>query len=289
MDDILSLLQTPAILLTVAGIFGLLVGSFLNVVIFRLPKMLEKEWQTDCAELLDVSPPETAKISLSQPASTCPACGHKIRAWENIPVISYLLLKGRCSSCQNGISARYPIIEALTGILSIWVAWHFGFSWQTTAVLLLSYVLIAMSFIDFDHQILPDNLTLPFVWLGLFLNLFGLFTDLESAVIGAIAGYLSLWIVFWIFKIITGKQGMGYGDFKLLAVFGAWLGWQYLPQIILLSSFVGSVIGISLIIFRGRDRNIPIPFGPYLAIAGWIAVLYGPQINQSYLQLAGLQ
>ena len=290
MQDFQLLLQIPAAYLTLAVIFGLLVGSFLNVVIYRLPKMLEQEWISECSELLSLErSSNNSPLTLSKPASTCPNCGHKIRAWENIPVLSYLFLRGKCSNCKIGISFRYPLIEALSGLLSFAVLWHFGPTIAAVGVLLLAYSLIALSMIDFDHQILPDNMTLPLVWIGLLLNILNVYTDLQSAVIGAIAGYMSLWTVFWVFKLLTGKQGMGYGDFKLLAVFGAWLGWQYLPQIVLLSSFVGAVIGISLIIIRGRDRNIPIPFGPYLAIAGFTATLYGPQINHSYLQFAGLQ
>jgi leader peptidase (prepilin peptidase)/N-methyltransferase len=275
--------------LVVIFVFSLLVGSFLNVVIFRLPKIMQAGWRAECNEFLGHKTGDTPeKISLSYPASTCPHCGHKIRPWENIPILSYLFLRGRCSNCSNPISIRYPLIEALTGILAVFVAWHFGVTFQFAGILLLTYALIALSMIDVDHQLLPDNITLPFLWLGLFLNSFGLYTDLHSAVIGAIAGYLSLWSVYWLFKLLTGKEGMGYGDFKLLALFGAWLGWQFLPQIILLSSLVGAVIGISMIVIRGRDRNIPIPFGPYLAIAGFISILYGPEINQSYLQFAGL-
>lgn len=269
--------------------FGLSVGSFLNVVIYRLPAILEQGWKAECAELNNQPLESTeSQLTLSTPASRCPECGHKIRAWENIPVLSYLILKGRCSACQAHISIRYPLIEVTAGLLSVIIAWHFGFTTITAGALLLTYALISLSMIDVDHQILPDNITLPVLWLGLFLNLFETYTDLASAVIGAIAGYLSLWSVFWLFKLLTGKEGMGYGDFKLLALFGAWLGWQYLPQIILLSSIVGAVIGIGMIAIRGRDRNIPIPFGPYLAIAGWISLLYGEQINQSYLQFAGI-
>ena len=288
--QIIALLQeNMEVFLFIIFIFGLSVGSFLNVVIYRLPVILEQGWKAECAELnnqpLDSTKPQ---LTLSSPASRCPKCGHKIRVWENIPILSYLILKGRCSSCQAGISIRYPLIELTTGLLSMAIAWHFGFTMMTAGALLLTYTLIALSMIDFDHQILPDNITLPVLWLGLAFNLFGVYTDLASAVIGTIAGYLSLWSVFWLFKLLTGKEGMGYGDFKLLALFGAWLGWQYLPQIILLSSIVGAVIGIGMVLIRGRDRNIPIPFGPYLAIAGWISLLYGEQINQSYLQFAGI-
>ncbi|MEW8255519.1 MAG: A24 family peptidase [Candidatus Thiodiazotropha taylori] len=272
-------------------LLGLIVGSFLNVVIHRLPKMMEQQWHRDCDELKGLAPEdaiETEVYNLNTPASQCPKCQHKIRPWENVPIISWLLLKGRCSNCQNPISVRYPIIEAVTGLLSLWIAFHFGFSWEAIAALLLTWSLIALTVIDFDVQLLPDNITLPFLWLGLLVNINGLFTDLESAVIGAIAGYLALWSVFQLFKKLTGKEGMGYGDFKLLAMLGAWLGWQYLPQIILLSALVGAVVGILLIVVRGRDRNIPIPFGPYLAAAGWISLMWGSQINQAYLRWSGL-
>jgi len=269
-------------------IISLAVGSFLNVVIYRLPKILQKGWKSECRELLELDSENHEPFTLSTPSSACPSCGHKIRAWENIPVLSYVFLGGKCSACGTHISLRYPIIELATGLLSVAIAWHFGFTLQAFGALLLTWTLIALSMIDFDHQILPDNMTLPVLWLGLIFNLGTVYTDLFSAVVGAVAGYLSLWSVFWLFKLLTGKEGMGYGDFKLLALFGAWLGWQYLPQIILLSSLVGAIIGISMIIFRGRDRNIPIPFGPYLAIAGWISLMFGEEINQSYFQLVGI-
>jgi leader peptidase (prepilin peptidase)/N-methyltransferase len=270
-------------------LLGLSVGSFLNVVIYRLPKMLETQWNHDCLEHLG-QPAEapTAPFNLNRPASHCPSCHHKIKPWENIPVISWLMLRGRCSSCHNPISPRYPMIEAVTGLLSVTVAMHFGLSWETAAALLLTWALIALSMIDFDVQLLPDNITLPFLWLGLLLSLGGLFTDTHAAIIGTAAGYLSLWSVYQLFKRLTGKEGMGYGDFKLLAMLGAWLGWHYLPQIILLSALVGAVVGVSLILLRGRDRNIPIPFGPYLAAAGWISLMWGEQINQAYLRWSGL-
>ncbi|MDH3694970.1 MAG: A24 family peptidase [Gammaproteobacteria bacterium] len=277
------------------GLFGLCVGSFLNVVIFRLPKMLQQQWIEQCNELLnpdvDVdseSDSKKEKFNLLTPASTCRNCGHKITALENIPVISYIFLRGRCANCKDKVSLRYPIVELLTAILSIVVALHFGVTWQCATALLLTWSLVALSFIDFDHQILPDVITLPFLWLGLLGNLFGLFTDVQSAVIGAAAGYLSLWLVYHAFKLLTGKEGMGFGDFKLLGLFGAWFGWQLLPLVILLSAFSGAVIGIALIVLRGRDRNIPIPFGPYLAIAGWIAMLWGEKVIDSYLQIAGI-
>jgi leader peptidase (prepilin peptidase)/N-methyltransferase len=272
-------------------VIGLIVGSFLNVVIHRLPRMMERQWHRDCDELKGLSTAQSSDpevYNLNKPASHCPNCGHKIRPWENIPLISWLLLKGRCSNCQNPISLRYPMVEAVTGLLSFWIAFHFGFTWETLAALLLTWGLIALTMIDFDVQLLPDSITLPLLWLGLLLNLDGLFSDLQSAVIGAAAGYLILWSVYQLFKRLTGKEGMGFGDFKLLAMLGAWLGWQYLPQIILLSALVGAVVGILLIVVRGRDRNIPIPFGPYLAAAGWISLMWGEQINQAYLRWSGL-
>ncbi|MGD8908405.1 MAG: A24 family peptidase [Chromatiales bacterium] len=270
-------------------LLGLSVGSFLNVVIYRLPKIMEAQWTRDCREHLGQAvDPETKPFNLNRPASHCPACEHKIKPWENIPVISWLLLRGRCSNCQQPISMRYPIIEAVTALLSIAVASHFGVTWAAAAALLLTWALISLSMIDFDVQLLPDNITLPFLWLGLLLSLAALFTDPKSAIIGAVAGYLSLWSIYQLFKRLTGKEGMGYGDFKLLAMLGAWLGWQYLPQIILLSALVGALVGISLILLRGRDRNIPIPFGPYLAAAGWISLMWGEQINLAYLRWSGL-
>jgi leader peptidase (prepilin peptidase) / N-methyltransferase len=268
---------------------GLSVGSFLNVVIYRLPKMMESQWTRDCQEHLGQAiEAETHTFNLSQPPSHCPICNHRIRPWQNIPLLSWLLLRGRCANCHNPISPRYPIIEAITGLLSLVVALHFGVTWTTLAALILTWSLIALSMIDFDVQLLPDNITLPLLWLGLLLSLGAIFTDPRSAIIGAVAGYLSLWSVYQLFKRLTGKEGMGYGDFKLLAVLGAWLGWQYLPQIILLSAFVGASVGVALIVLRGRDRNIPIPFGPYLAAAGWISLMWGQQINHFYLRWTGL-
>ena len=285
--------SSPAFYLIVVGLLGLMVGSFLNVVIHRLPMMMEREWQSHCAEIVagdSASIEQTAgeKFNLATPRSRCPHCSHAITAFENIPVISYLWLRGRCSDCGTKISLRYPIIEAITALLSVIVAWHFGFSWPALAALFLTWALIALTMIDFDHQLLPDSITLPFLWLGLALSLWPIFVDSPTALIGAIAGYLSLWTVYWVFKLTTGKEGMGYGDFKLLALLGAWMGWQMLPVIILLSSAVGAVVGITLILVRGRDRNIPIPFGPYLAAAGWIALLWGHDITNAYLRYSGL-
>ncbi|MGI1678433.1 MAG: A24 family peptidase [Cellvibrionaceae bacterium] len=287
--------QVPfELIITFSIILGLLIGSFLNVVIHRLPIMLQNSWKSDCCELLEIKQSEEKNVSapstynLLFPSSSCPNCKHKIRSWENIPVISYLFLKGKCSGCKNPISARYPIIEAVTGVLSGLIIYNFGATIEGGLLLMLVWSLIALTMIDIDTQLLPDNITLPLLWLGILVNSFEIFSSLEDAVYGAIAGYLSLWSVFWAFKILTKKEGMGYGDFKLLAAFGAWLGWQALPLIILLSSFVGAVIGIAGILILGRDKNIPIPFGPYLAIAGLIALFWGDQITQTYLQIANL-
>ncbi len=276
-----------------ALLLGLIVGSFLNVLILRLPKRMQAELGEACAELRgeQTEPLPNRWFGLDyliSPASSCPHCGHKIRAWENIPIISYMLLRGRCSSCRAGIGMRYPIVEATTGLLSLLVVLQFGATAQGFVALVLVWALIALTVIDLDEQLLPDQLTLPLLWLGLLVNISGMFTDLVSAVIGAAAGYLSLWFVFQLFRLLTGREGMGYGDFKLVAVFGAFLGWQILPLVILLSSLIGAIVGIGLIVLRGRDRQIPIPFGPYLALAGLVALLWGEQINRAYLQLAGL-
>lgn len=276
-------IEPPGGLAAIAGLLGLCVGSFLNVVIHRLPKMMERDWQLQCAELHGNSIEPTEPLNLAKPRSRCPNCGHQIGALENIPVISYLLLKGRCSGCKAKISPRYPLIEAFTGLLSAYLAWCFGPTWQGAGALCLAWALIALTFIDFDTQLLPDSITLPLLWLGLLFNSFGAFTDLKSAVIGAMAGYLALWSVYWLFKLATGKEGMGYGDFKLLAALGAWLGWQMLPAVILLSSLVGAAVGIGLIVLARHGRNVPIPFGPYLAAAGIIALLWGRQLTQLYL------
>jgi len=288
--ELLYLLEhNPALLIATSGILGLMVGSFLNVVIYRLPVMMEREWRAQAHEYLDQPRTDTnAPLTLAKPASRCPHCGHKIRFYENIPVLSYLVLRGKCSSCGTGISLRYPLIELLTGILSAVVAWHFGFGWQTAMALLLTWALIALSLIDFDHQLLPDSITLPVLWLGLLLSLFPVFVDMRSSLIGAIAGYMSLWIIYQAFKLLTGKEGMGFGDFKLLALLGAWMGWQALPMIVLLSSAVGAILGGALIAIRGRDSQTPMPFGPFLAIAGWIALLWGDRISSAYLGWSGI-
>jgi leader peptidase (prepilin peptidase)/N-methyltransferase len=270
-----------------AGLLGLCVGSFLNVVIHRLPRMMEREWQAQCAELRGETPSTAeAPLSLSRPRSRCPHCGHPISALENIPLLSYLLiLRGKCSGCGQAISPRYPLVELLSGLLSAYAAWHFGPTLQTAGALLLIWALIALSFIDLDTQLLPDSITLPLVWLGLLFNLMRTYADIDGAVIGAMAGYLSLWSIFWLFKLATGKEGMGYGDFKLLAALGAWLGWSMLPVIVLLSSLVGAAAGIALIALARHGRNVPIPFGPYLAAAGIIALFWGQELTRNYLGL----
>ncbi len=283
---------SPLSFVLVVFLFSLLVGSFLNVVIYRLPLMMEREWRSQCKELTETPASEIpeGRFDLMFPRSRCPSCAAQITALQNIPVISYLLLRGKCANCKTHISARYPIVEFFTAALTAVVAWRFGFGWETAAALLLSFALVAISLIDFDHQIIPDSISLPLLWIGLTLSLFHpmtgasvLFVDPVSAIVGALAGYLSLWSVYHLFKMVTGKEGMGYGDFKLLAALGAWLGWQMLPLIIMLSAVVGAVIGIALIVIKGRDKNIPIPFGPYLAAAGWIALLWGQQIVDGYL------
>jgi leader peptidase (prepilin peptidase)/N-methyltransferase len=261
-----------------ALLFGLLIGSFLNVVIYRIPKMMQRESDNYVAHELGKDLPHTDRFNLMVPRSACPHCGHQITALENIPVISWLFLRGKCSACKAPIPARYPAIELLTGVLSGLMVWTFGSGWMGLATLVFVWLLIAMTFIDYDTQLLPDDLTYPLLWLGLLLNLNGTFVPLQDAVIGAAAGYLALWSVYWLFKLATGKEGMGYGDFKLLAALGAWLGWKMLPTIILLSSVVGAIVGISLIVLARRGRDKPIPFGPYLAAAGLIALLYGEPI-----------
>jgi leader peptidase (prepilin peptidase)/N-methyltransferase len=282
-------LQTyPPLFIAISGIIGLLVGSFLNVVIHRLPKMMERDWRAQCAELSGAAVKEEAPYNLSTPRSACPHCNHKIGALENIPVISYLFLRGKCKGCGAPISIRYPVVEAISGILSAYAAWHFGFGMAAVAAILFVWALIALTCIDLDTQLLPDDITLPLLWLGLLCNLSGTFTSLSNAVIGAIAGYLVLWSVYWLFKLTTGKEGMGYGDFKLLAAIGAWLGWQMLPLVILLSSVVGAVVGITLIVAVKHGRDIPIPFGPYLAGGGLIALFWGAPITQSYLQFIAM-
>ncbi len=305
---IFSLLaHSPILLICLAGVLGLMVGSFLNVIVYRLPVMMQREWRSECLGFLVQSTAETDEkalntavvdaqnkdaalykpFNLTLPLSRCPKCQSAIKPYQNIPVISYIFLRGKCAACKNPIPIRYPAIEALTGLCSAVVAWKIGFDVALPWALLLTWCLISLSFIDIDHQLLPDSMTLPMMWLGLILSLFGIFAGCDSSIIGAAAGYLSLWTVYQVFKLITGKEGMGYGDFKLLALLGAWFGWQYLPVIIMLSSLVGAVLGISMILFAKQDRAIPIPFGPYLAAAGWIALLWGSELNHLYLTSVG--
>ena len=268
---------------------GLLVGSFLNVVIYRLPLMMESRWRSDCCELLEVEQENPAPpLGLATPNSHCPHCKAAIKPWQNIPVISYLALGGKCANCAAPISWRYPAIELVTGLMTLSLAWYFAPSAALVGAVLLTWALIALTMIDVDHQLLPDDITLPLIWLGLLFNLGGTYVSLQDAVIGAMAGYLILWSIFWLFKLATGKEGMGYGDFKLLAALGAWLGWQLLPLIILLSSLVGAVCGIALMVIKRRGKEIPIPFGPYLAMAGWIALLWGDALLARYMGATGL-
>ena len=279
----LELLSNPIAFTTLAGLLGLFVGSFLNVVIHRLPRMMERDWHAQAAELRGEEPPAGERFNLATPRSRCPHCGHQITLLENIPLVSYLVLRGRCGHCGAGISKRYPIVEAVSALLSAYAAWHFGFGAAALGALLFVWAMVALTFIDLDTQLLPDDITLPLLWLGLAFNVGGTYTELPAAVIGAMAGYLALWSVFWLFKLATGKEGMGYGDFKLLAAIGAWLGWQMLPLTILLSSLVGAVVGIVLIAVARHGRNVPIPFGPYLAAAGLIALFWGEAITERYL------
>jgi leader peptidase (prepilin peptidase)/N-methyltransferase len=283
----------PAAFTAGCFIFGLLVGSFLNVVIYRLPKMMERDWKHECRLILDIEDHEakniTEKFNLAFPNSSCPHCGTAIKPWQNIPVISYLILGGKCHHCKASISIRYPLIELATGIIAAVIAWKFGVSLQTLALLGFSFSLIALTMIDIDHQLLPDQITLPLMWTGLIANQWSLFCSPVDAFWGAVAGYMSLWCVFQLFKLVTGKEGMGFGDFKLLAALGAWMGWQQLPLIIILSSLVGAVLGSIMLSLAKKGRGTPIPFGPYLAIAGWIAMLWGTQITDMYFQFAGLK
>ena len=283
----MSLLDTlrafPALFIGAVVMLSLAIGSFLNVVIYRLPKMLEQQWRDELTELNGGEAAPAPRYNLMVPRSACPSCNRQITALQNIPVVSYLLLRGRCASCGIRISPRYPIIETLTAALSGYVAWRFGFTGQTLAALIFVWAMIALAFIDLDTFYLPDDITLPLLWAGLIANMAGLFVDLQAAVIGAMAGYLSLWLVFWGYKLATGKDGMGYGDFKLLAAIGAWLGWKMLPAVILLSSFAGAVVGISLIVFNRHGRNVPIPFGPYLVLGGLIALFWGDRLVDFYL------
>lgn len=280
--------QSPVAFYSMVILFSLLIGSFLNVVVYRLPKMMHNTWYVECREFLaDELEQSTAKpikqLTLSTPNSTCPKCDHKIRFYENIPVISWLFLRGKCSQCHNAISARYPLVEAATAMLSVVVASQFGVSLETLLLLILTWGLICLTLIDFDHMLLPDQIVMPLLWLGLLVNLDNTFVSLNDAVIGAAVGYMSLFSVFWLFKLVTGKEGMGHGDFKLFALFGAWIGWQLLPILILMASVVGAVVGITLMVLNNHQREQAIPFGPYLAVAGWITLLWGEGIWSWYL------
>ena len=293
MQSIIEVMQSQLwFYLTTIGLVSLCVGSFLNVVIYRLPLMMQREWQGECRLLLESElknniADTNEPFNLAKPNSTCPKCKTAIKAWQNIPVISWLFLKGKCASCSNPISARYPIVEAITALLSLVVAYCLGATEQALLYIAITWALVALTFIDIDHMLLPDQITLPLVWLALIAAVLGYTVTPTDAIIGAACGYLSLWSVFWLFKLLTGKEGMGYGDFKLLAVFGALLGWQSLLTIILLSSVVGAIIGIALLTIQGKDKATPIPFGPYLAIAGWITMLWGEQLQASYFNLIG--
>jgi leader peptidase (prepilin peptidase)/N-methyltransferase len=306
LNDIADLYTAnPALFAGSVFVLGLVVGSFLNVVIYRLPVMLDREWRAQAAEFTSSTTttivahravPEAERFNLVLPRSTCPQCKAPIAAWQNIPVISWLVLHGRCASCKAPISKRYPAVELATGILSAWAAWHFGFGPAAACTVAVTWALVALTGIDIDHQLLPDNITLPLLWAGLLAAVAigpvegsALPVSPHDAIIGAVAGYLSLWLVFHAFRLITGKEGMGYGDFKLFGAFGAWMGWKVLPVIIILSAGTGAILGIAMIVFRGRDRTAPIPFGPYLAVAGWIAMLYGHELIDGYLRVSGLK
>lgn len=276
---------------TLIAFLGLAVGSFLNVVVYRFPIMLNREWRSECIDFLGLEKEfseETTSLNLFLPNSHCPNCKAGIKPHHNIPVFSYLLLRGKCANCRDAISWRYPVIELLTMGFSLVVAWHFGWTFQLLPALIFTWTLIALTLIDIDHQLLPDNITLPLLWLGLLLNLKAVYVPIDAAIIGAATGYLTLWGFMQLYKLFTGKEGMGHGDFKLMAVFGGWLGWQVLPFILIAASALGAVVGISLILFRQHDKDIPIPFGPYLALAGWIALLFGEQINVFYWQIIGI-
>jgi leader peptidase (prepilin peptidase)/N-methyltransferase len=285
MSFITLIQNTPFFFISLSAVVGLMIGSFLNVVIYRLPKMMERTWQQQCAELRGESVETLPAFNLSVPRSTCPDCGHKITVLENIPILSYLFLRGRCSQCRKKISWRYPMVELFTGVISGFVAWYFGYSFIAIAALIFCWAMITLTLIDLDTQLLPDDITLPLLWLGLLINLTGGFTDIGSAVIGAVIGYLVLWTIFWGFKLATGKEGMGYGDFKLLAAIGAWFGWSMLPLVVVLSSLVGAVVGISLIVIKKHKSSVPIPFGPFLAGGALIALFWGNQLNHIYFSL----
>jgi len=281
--------QYPALFVGTLFVFGALIGSFLNVVIYRLPEMMRREWRSDCLEFLEQPPDsEQERFNLSVPRSRCGHCGHQITALENIPMVSYLLLGGKCASCKTSISPQYPLVELFTAIVTVIVGWHFGVSLQTLAALLLTWSLIAASGIDIGHKLLPDNITLPLLWLGILLSLFDVFISLEDSVLGAMTGYMSLWSVYMLFKLLTGKEGMGFGDFKLLAMLGAWLGWKALLVVILTSSLAGAIVGITMILLKKTERGTQIPFGPYLAAAGWMTLLWGDQLMRIYARLLQL-
>ncbi|MGH8539693.1 MAG: prepilin peptidase [Stenotrophobium sp.] len=283
-----ALRTSPGMLTLSAALLGMIVGSFLNVVILRLPRMMEVAWKRECREILDLPAVEQETLSLTTPPSCCPHCKAPVRAWQNVPVISWLLLRGKCAKCAAPISVQYPLVEAFTGLLSAVCAWKFGWTPELGAALVLTWALVALAVIDLRTQLLPDDITLPLLWLGLALSFFPVFANLHDALTGAMAGYLSLWTVFHLFRLITGKEGMGYGDFKLFAALGAWLGWQSLPLIILLASLVGAAAGIALILLRRQGKDIPIAFGPYLAAAGWIALIWGHEITRAYLGASGI-
>jgi leader peptidase (prepilin peptidase)/N-methyltransferase len=305
LNDLAALyLDSPVLFSGSVFVLGLVIGSFLNVIIYRLPIMLERQWRLQAAEMLPTdtggataaAPALLERFDLSSPRSSCPTCKAPIKAWQNIPVASWLILRGRCASCRSKISLRYPLVELMTGGFSAWVAWHFGFGTAAACALLVTWSLIALTGIDIDHQLLPDGITLPLMWAGLLAAVAigpvagsPLPVSAPDALIGAAAGYLSLWLVFHTFRLITGKEGMGYGDFKLFAALGAWLGWKVLPLVILLSAATGAMIGILMIVLRGRDRSAPMPFGPYLAAAGWLAMMYGDSLVSGYLRLSGLK
>ena len=286
-----AFLAYPALAIASAFLFGLLIGSFLNVVILRLPPRLEWGWKRDSRELLELPADEASAKppGLVMARSHCPQCGHHLAAWENIPLLSFLALRGRCRKCRAPISWQYPAVELLTGIAMAVCLWHFGIGWQALAAMAYSAILIALTGIDLRTSLLPDQLTYPLLWIGLMLSVFGVFVPPVTAILGAVVGYLSLWSVYWLFKLATGKEGMGHGDFKLLAALGAWCGWQGVLPIVLISALVGAVIGSAWLALRGRDRASPIPFGPYLALAGWIELLWGPQLIAAYLHISGIR
>ncbi|KIO49972.1 methyltransferase [Nitrosospira sp. NpAV] len=277
--------HSPVFFISLCSIAGLLAGSFLNVVIYRLPKMMEREWRRQCADLRGEPVERQPPFNIVIPRSACPHCGHKITALENIPVVSYVFLRGRCSQCHAPIATRYPVVEVLTGLISGFIAWYFGYGFAAFAALVFVWTMIALAFIDMDTQLLPDDITLPLLWGGLLINLGDGFTDIRSAIIGAVAGYLALWLVYWCYRLLTGREGMGYGDFKLLAAIGAWLGWQMLPLVILFSSLTGAVAGVGLMVIAKHERHVPIPFGPYLVGGSFVALFWGNQINRAYLDL----